>query len=72
MKEIFFSSETRTLVLGPTECYINCVIRVLSPGTKRLEIEADHSPPTSGEVTNEWSYIATAPYALGTRGGAVG
>jgi hypothetical protein len=34
-------------------------IGVLSLGTKRPGREADHSPPSSAEVTNAWSYIST-------------
>ena len=52
------------MALGSTECYISCAIRVLSPRTKRPAIEADHSLATSSEVTIEWSYTATPPYAV--------
>jgi hypothetical protein len=37
--------------------------RLLSPGVKRLKREADHLPPSSSEVKNEWSFISTRPYA---------
>jgi len=31
---------------------------------KRPEREADHSPPSSVEVQNEWSYNSTPPICL--------
>jgi hypothetical protein len=33
-------------------------------GGKRLEHEADHSPPTSAEVKNIWIYTSTTPIRL--------
>ena len=29
---------------------------------KWLESEADHSPPASAKITNEWRYISTPSY----------
>jgi len=37
-----------------------CFIR----GIKRPGLEADHSPPTSDEIKNEWSYASTTPTQL--------
>jgi hypothetical protein len=35
----------------------------LSPGVKMARIEADHSPPSSAQVNNAWSYtISTQKY----------
>jgi hypothetical protein len=34
------------------------------PGVKRPGREADHSPPSSAEVKNAWSYISTPQYAF--------
>jgi hypothetical protein len=34
------------------------------PGLKRPRREADHSPPYSAEVKNEWSYTSTPQYAF--------
>jgi hypothetical protein len=34
------------------------------PGVKRPGREADHSPPSSAEVKNAWSYTSTAPIRL--------
>jgi hypothetical protein len=37
---------------------------VLSLGVKRPECEADHSPPSSVEVKNAWSYTSTPQYVF--------
>jgi hypothetical protein len=34
------------------------------PGVKRPGPEADHSPPSSSEVKNEWNYSSTPQCAL--------
>jgi hypothetical protein len=34
------------------------------PGVKRPEREADHSPPSSAEVKNAWSYTTASPIRL--------
>jgi hypothetical protein len=34
------------------------------PGVKRPGREADHSPPSSAEVKNIWSYTSTPPISL--------
>jgi hypothetical protein len=33
-------------------------------GTEARELKADHSPPTSVKVKNEWSYTSTPPIRL--------
>jgi hypothetical protein len=38
--------------------------RALSVVVKRLEREADHSPPSSAEVKHAWSYTSTPQYAF--------
>jgi hypothetical protein len=38
--------------------------RVLSTEGTRQEHEADHSPPSSAEVKNEWRYIWAPPYVF--------
>jgi hypothetical protein len=43
-----------TLAVGPTERPIRWV-----PGVKRPGRVADHSPPSSAEVKNTWSYTST-------------
>jgi hypothetical protein len=37
---------------------------ILSLGVKRPRREADHSPPSSAEVKNAWSYTSTPPYVF--------
>jgi hypothetical protein len=37
---------------------------LLSPRIKRSEYEAQHSLPSSAEVTNAWSYTSTPPYVF--------
>jgi hypothetical protein len=49
--------------LGPTQPPIQWVPGALSLGVKRPEREADHSSPTSAEVS-AWSYTSTPQYAL--------
>jgi hypothetical protein len=48
------------LALGPTQPPIQWVLGALSLGVKRPGREADHSPPSSAEDKNAWSYISTA------------
>jgi hypothetical protein len=55
-----FTTASRT-VLGPTQPPIKWVPRALSLRPGR---EADHSPPSSDEVKNAWSYTATPQYAF--------
>jgi len=52
-----FTTAFRTS-LGPTQFPIQWVQGVLSPRVKRPGREADHSPPSSAEVSNEWSYTS--------------
>jgi hypothetical protein len=52
------------LALGPTQPPIQWVPGALSLGVKRPEREADHSPPSSAEVKNAWSYTTTLPIRL--------
>jgi hypothetical protein len=46
---------------GATQPPIQWVPEDLSLGVKRPGREADHSPPSSAEVKNAWSYISTSP-----------
>jgi hypothetical protein len=57
---IFFSS-----LRGPDRLWGSPNLRkgALSPVIKRLQSEADHSPPTSAEAKNTWIYISNPPYA---------
>jgi hypothetical protein len=50
--------------LGPTKPPIQCVPGVLSRGVTRPGRDADHSPPSSVQVKNGWSYTSTPQYAF--------
>jgi hypothetical protein len=50
--------------LQPTQPPIQWVPGTLSLGIKWPGREADHSPPTSVEVKNTWSYTSTPPIRL--------
>jgi hypothetical protein len=58
-----FITATRP-ALGPTQPLIECVPGALFLGVKRPGCEADHSPPSSAEVWNAWSYTSTPPVRL--------
>jgi len=65
---VFIHAHTITSrsVLGPTQLPIQWV-----PGSLSLEVkwpghEADHSPPSSAEIKNVWSYTSIPPYILMT------
>jgi hypothetical protein len=47
------------LALDPTHPLIQWVPGSLSLGVKRLGREADHLPPSSAKVKNDWSYTTT-------------
>jgi hypothetical protein len=53
---------------GPPSCLFNGYSGSF-PGVKQPEGEGDHSPPTSAEVQNEWSYTSAHPYAFMARTG---
>jgi hypothetical protein len=50
--------------LGPTQPPIQWVPGILSLGVKQPGSEADHSPPSSSEVKNVYSYTSTPPICL--------
>jgi hypothetical protein len=52
------------MALGPTQPPIQWVPGALSLGVKRRGREADHSPPSSAEVKNAWSYTSTPQYVF--------
>jgi hypothetical protein len=58
-----FTAASRT-VLGPTQPPIQWVPGALSPGVKRPGREADHSPPSSAEVKNAWSYTSNPQHVF--------
>jgi hypothetical protein len=52
------------MALGPTQSPIQWVPGAVSLGVKRLGREADHSPPSSADVKNAWSYTFTPQYVF--------
>jgi hypothetical protein len=58
---IFFFATASEPALGPAQPPIQWVLVTLSLGVKRPGREADHSPPSSAEVKNAWSYTPTSP-----------
>jgi hypothetical protein len=60
---ILFTTASRT-ALGPTQPPIQWVPGALSLGVKQPVCEPDHSPPSSAEVKNEWSYTSTPQYTF--------
>jgi hypothetical protein len=61
---IFLSTTASRAVLGPTQPPIQCVPGALSLGVKPPARETDHSPPSSAEVKNAWSYTSTLAIRL--------
>jgi len=56
-----FTTFLSTPNLGPTKPPIKWIPEALSLGIKRPVREADHSPPSTVEVKNAWSYTSTPP-----------
>jgi hypothetical protein len=63
LRIFLFSTVSRT-ALGPTQPPIQWVPAALSLRVKLPRREADHSPPSSAEVKNAWSYTSTPPLRL--------
>jgi hypothetical protein len=63
MRIYLFTTMSR-LALGPSQPPVQWVQGALSLGVKWLRHEADHSPPSSAEVKNAWSYTSTPQYAF--------
>jgi hypothetical protein len=61
---IFLLTTASRTALGPTQPPIQWVPGSLSLEVKRSGREADHSPPSSAEVKNAWSYTSTPPIRL--------
>jgi hypothetical protein len=61
-QEIFLFPRTSRSLMGPTQRPIQSVSTAFSPEVKRPGREADHSPPSSVGVKNEWSCTAAALY----------
>jgi hypothetical protein len=58
----FFTASGTALV--PTQPPIQWVSETLSLGIKQPGQEANHSPPSSAEVKNAWSYTSTPQYVF--------
>jgi hypothetical protein len=56
----FFATASRPAVV-PTQLSIQRLPVVLSPGVKRSGRETDHSPQSSAEGENTWSYTSIPP-----------
>jgi hypothetical protein len=57
--EIFLFLTASIPALGPTQNPIQWIAEALSSGVKRSGREADHSPPSTSDVKNAWSYTST-------------
>jgi hypothetical protein len=60
----FLVTTVSRTALGATQPPIQWVPRALSLGVKRPGREADHSPLSSTEIKNSWSYTSTSPARL--------
>jgi hypothetical protein len=58
---LFLLATTSRLALGPTQPPVQWVAGAFTPGIKRPGSEANHSPPSSAEVKNPWSYTSAPP-----------
>jgi hypothetical protein len=61
---VFLFTTASSTALGPTQPPIQCVPGALSLGVKQPARKADHSPASSAEVKNAWSYTSTPPILL--------
>jgi hypothetical protein len=60
---VYYLAPASRPTLGPTQPPIQWVPGVLSPGGKaRPGRDADHSPPSSAEVKNEWELYVLSPH----------
>jgi hypothetical protein len=60
----FLLATQSRLALWPTQPPIQWVPRALTSLIKQPEHEADHSPPSSVNVKNAWSYTSTPPMCV--------
>jgi hypothetical protein len=64
MVKNFPLSTPSKLALGTTQTHIQWAPGALPTGVKRPGREADHSPPTSAEITKMWIYTSTPAYVF--------
>jgi hypothetical protein len=65
-QRIFLLVPASRPALGPTQSPVQWVLGVLFPGVKQAQSghdAADHSPPFSAEVKNEWELYLIFPHA---------
>jgi hypothetical protein len=60
---LFFVTASRS-ALGPTEPPIQSLPGAVSSGVKRSGRKAYHSPPSSAEVKNAWSFTSSFQHVL--------
>ena len=56
-----------TLAKWPPKFLFNLYRGAISPGAKQSGHESDHTPPSSAEIKNDWSYTSTSPSNFLTR-----
>jgi hypothetical protein len=61
---IFLFTTVSRPALGPTQPPISWLQGTISLGVKRPVSAADHSPPSSAEVKNAWSYTSIPQYVI--------
>jgi hypothetical protein len=66
-KKFFLLTTASRPTLGPTQPLIQWVQCAVSLRLKRPGREADHSPPSSAEVKDAWSYTSTPWYLVKSR-----
>jgi hypothetical protein len=59
-----FSSPLCSFWLWGPQLLTQCVLRAVFVVVKLVEYEADHSPPSSAEVYNAWSFYLHSPVHL--------
>jgi len=64
MLRIFLLTTASRQAVGPIQSAIQWIPWAVSLGAKRQRRDADHPPPSSAEVKNEWSYTSTPQYAF--------
>jgi hypothetical protein len=62
-KRLFSSAERTNQLCEPSRLVFDGY-KVYFPGIKRAGRETDHSPTSSSEVKNEWSYTSALPICL--------
>jgi len=63
-RRIIYASYEVNIFFKVSQPPIHCIPGALSLGLKRPRREADHSPPSSAEVKNVWSYTVNSPIRL--------